>query len=98
MNLHPYRRSTYTLESWAIEWRSDNRIDGATRHFIHDQTKSVGTGSRFGVLLFSTRAAARSYRQEEFGYIRERPDLRAEPHGWKFPQIVRVRVTAEIVP
>jgi len=32
------------------------------------------------VKLFETRKAARAYANERFGYIRERPDLRRDPH------------------
>lgn len=68
---------------WALKWRSKNRLAGKTEYLFGD---------------FKTRAEARQHRDKEFGYIRHRPDLRCEPHGWKLPAVVRVRiiVTEEI--
>ena len=43
-------------------------------------------------LLFKTRAAAMEYREEKYGYIRRRADLRREPFGWQMPSIVKVAV------
>lgn len=43
-------------------------------------------------LLFTTRSEARRYICERYGYIKTRPDLQAEPHGWKMPVPVRVAV------
>ena len=68
---------------WAIEWRSKNRLDGERRHFIW---------APLGPVLFDTRQRARGYVEDIYGYIRERPDLRAEPHGWRMPRAVRVEV------
>jgi len=45
--------------------------------------------------VFRTRAEARVYRDERFGCIRNRPDLKAEPHGWKMPQVVKVSLSIE---
>jgi hypothetical protein len=42
--------------------------------------------------LFLTKAEATAYANERYGYIKTRPDLRAEPHGWRMPQPVRVAV------
>lgn len=30
-------------------------------------------------------------------FIKTRPDLRKEPHGWRLPKAVRVKVTCEAV-
>jgi len=82
---------TADLRAWAVEWHSKNRLDGNRRHLIwgHDHTKP-------GFFrLFRTRAEARTFIEERFGYIRERPDLRAEPNGWYMPQAVRVEVNRE---
>jgi len=68
---------------WALEWYSKNRIDGEKKHLVH----YLGL-----VKLFRTREKAREYRDERFGYIRNRPDLRKEPHGWRLPQPVKVKV------
>jgi hypothetical protein len=42
--------------------------------------------------VFPTRRACRAYIDVHFGYLRERPDLRAEPYGYRMPQAVRVTV------
>jgi hypothetical protein len=72
---------------WAILWRSNNRVDGKREHLRGD-----GTGLP---LMFTTRAHCRAYIRGVFGYIQSRPDLRAEPHGWKMPQAVKVLVSIE---
>lgn len=43
--------------------------------------------------LFRTRREAREARDQEYGYIRHRPDLRAAPHRWRLPDVVRVKVS-----
>ena len=65
---------------WALKWREESLLDGKYEYLFGD---------------FKTRAAARQHREKKFGYIRRRPDLRKEPFGWKFPAVVRVRVTTE---
>ena len=73
------------MSLWGMEWYSHNRRDGVTRHLIW----------RDGLpLLFTTRAECREAIDRMWGYIRGRPDLRAEPHGWRVPRAVRVTVTA----
>lgn len=71
---------------WGLQWRSVNRRDGEQSHLLNDQ---------FIPVLFRTRAEARQYAEAEYGYIKHRPDLRGEPHGWRMPRPVRVRVTME---
>lgn len=68
---------------WAVQFRSDNRLDGRTRRIIWKAGEP---------LLFFTRAAARAWVKEHLDYIGKRPDLRREPHGWKVPRVVRVTV------
>lgn len=62
-------------------------------------------GGRFGVrlmgrggdmLLFRTRSEAREWIEKEYGYLRTRPDLQAEPHGWKMPIPVRVVIGVDM--
>lgn len=71
---------------WALLWRSDNWLDGRREHLVYDERVPV---------LFRTRQEARDWRDERYGYIRERPDLRREPHGWRLPLPVKVRVVLE---
>lgn len=70
---------------WAAEWRSENELDGVTRHLIQ-------TPDHPCVFLFRTRKACQAWIRHNYGYIAKRPDLRREPHGWRMPQPVRVEV------
>lgn len=70
-------------KAWAVLWHSHNAIDGAVEHLVCEAGVPV---------LFSTRARARAYVSERYGYIKNRPDLRAPPHGWRMPRAVRAIV------
>lgn len=75
-----------THAAWAVMWRSQNRMDGFRAWLL-------GTPDHpCRALLFDTRAAARDFIKEKYGYIRTRPDLRTEPHGWKIPVPVKVKI------
>ena len=80
---------------WGVLWISENKLDGVTRHLVLSCCKPVLFTTRAPV-LFTTRAQARRYIEENYGYIRKRPDLRREPHGWKMPVPVKVTVEASI--
>ena len=71
---------------WGGMWRSENKLDGKTQHLLNR-----GGGVP---LLFRTRKEVREFINQDYGYIREREDLREEPHGWKMPIPVRVKVIA----
>ncbi len=71
---------------WGVLWRADNKLDGYREHLCWDWMDHGRTGPK----LFRTRQEARVWRQDRYNYIRIREDLRAEPHGWKFPAIVKV--------
>ena len=74
---------------WAVKWHGHFHFDGAfsSEWFALD---SFVFGSR--PLLFTTRAKARTYIDEKWGYIRTRTDLRQPPHNWRMPVAVRVQV------
>lgn len=72
---------------WAGLWRSENRIDGKSEHLLCSGCLPI---------LFSSRRQAREHIDALYGYIRKRPDLKAEPHGWKMPIPVRVKIEIEI--
>ena len=76
------------LQAWGIEWHSRNRLDGDRRYLIWD--RAAGDTGFFH--LFRTRASCRAYIEEKYGYIRTRPDLQREPHGWRMPQAVKVQI------
>lgn len=40
-----------------------------------------------------TRAQCREWIEKQYGYIRDRPDLREAPHFWRVPRAVKVTVT-----
>jgi len=69
---------------WAAEWRSKNLLDGERRHIIYKDLLPA---------LFRTRRECRSFIKERYGYIANRPDLRNEPHGWRTPQAVKVKLS-----
>jgi hypothetical protein len=79
----------YKAVRFAVVWRSRNTLDGYHEHFV--------TTSRACVDLYRTRKEAREAAEATFGYIRDRPDLKAEPHGWMMPVVRRVIVTVKIV-
>ncbi len=68
---------------WAVRWRSRNTLDGETRHLLHANGVPA---------LFKTRRKAREYAAAQYGYIKTQADLRREPHGWRMPQPVKVKL------
>lgn len=68
---------------WTIKHIHENQLDGHVEHFER-------SGGDF--VLFHSRASARRFAKERYGYIAHRPDLKAEPFGWHMPQVVKVRV------
>lgn len=68
---------------WGVEWHSKNKLDGNQRYIMWENCLP---------LIFPTRQQARDYITRRYGYIRHRSDLRREPHGWRVPQAVRVKV------
>ena len=77
------------LRLWAVLWQSDNRLDGRQRRLVWPPHRPCWPQ------LFRTRRECREFIEREYGYIRTRPDLRREPHGWRMPKAVRVRITEE---
>jgi hypothetical protein len=74
-----------SAKAWALVWWSRNRLDGERRHMLRED---------FVPLLFATRREARDYAAHHYGYVRTRPDLRNEPHGWRMPYPIRVTIEA----
>ena len=68
---------------WAAEWHSNNELDGECRHIIYENCLPA---------LFRKRKECRAFIKDKYGYIADRPDLRAEPHGWRIPQAVKVEI------
>ena len=76
-------------EAWALKWDTTNALDGRRTYFC-------GEGGTIPA-LFKTKAQATKYARETWGYLNKRPDLRAEPHCWRIPKAVRVRIKIEEV-
>jgi hypothetical protein len=72
---------------WAAKWSRTNKLDGHGEHLILYEWRTNQPR-----LLFRTRAECRAWIEKEYGYIREREDLRREPHCWRLPQAVKVKV------
>lgn len=70
---------------WGALWVSESELSGRIEHLVNDNLLPV---------LFTTRRAARQWIEDHYGYIRDRADLRAEPHGWRVPRAIRVCVRA----
>ena len=68
---------------WAAEWYSKSKLDGEKQHLIYNDGV---------VLLFKSKKKCSEYIKDRYGYISKRKDLRAEPHGWRMPQPVKVTV------
>ena len=77
--------SELTMAIWGLEWRSNNVLDGERKYLIYQDTLPC---------MFKTRREARCYLRDRYGYIRTRPDLRVEPHGWKMPRVTKLIVKA----
>jgi hypothetical protein len=67
---------------WAIKHSSRNRLDGYREWLAHENCVPM---------LFTTRTAARAHIVKKMA-IYSRPDLRREPHGWKTPRVIRVKI------
>jgi hypothetical protein len=77
---------------WMVEWRSCNRLDGVNNHLVYRHPHI--TGKEWSI--FETKKACKKFIDEHYGYIRTRKDLRSEPHGWRMPHPVKVKITKEI--
>ena len=80
-----------THRAWAILRRSDNLLDGY-REWLEGEPNGT-THTR----LFATRKLAREHIAKEWGFLKSRPDLQREPHGWRMPRVVAVSVTIAIL-
>ena len=69
---------------WAGQWYSRNKLDGIKTHILYKDLLPA---------LFRTRRECREYIKTNFGYIKYRRDLREEPHGWRLPRAIKVKLT-----
>ena len=68
---------------WAAQWYSKNHLDGERRHILYRDCLPA---------LFRTRRECRAFIKDRYGYIKEREDLRRQPHGWRLPRAIKVKV------
>lgn len=73
---------------WAAKWHSKNRRDGETNYLILFDCQSP----TLFFMVFKTRQACRAFIKKRYGFIADRPDLQAEPFGWRVPQAVKVEI------
>lgn len=71
---------------WGAMWRSENKLDGVTRHIICNDLFPA---------MFYTREQVRKYIKVRYGYIAKRKDLQREPHGWQMPIPVRLKIAVK---
>jgi hypothetical protein len=79
-------RLASTVFRWGVMWYSKNEMDGVRKHLMYT-SQDYYTNIP---LLFRTRREARKHITEKWGYIKDRKDLRVEPHGWRMPRAVKV--------
>ena len=68
---------------WCALWQSNNKLDGKREHLLR-----VG----YIPIIFRTKKLCKQWIDGEYGYIKTRKDLRVEPHGWRLPKPVKVKV------
>lgn len=71
------------VQLWAPKWFSKNRTDGTRRNLVWHNLHPA---------IFRSRSECRDFIDQHYGYIRARPDLQKEPHGWRVPTAVKVKV------
>lgn len=69
---------------WGAMWHSVNSLNGEVRHLMCRGLMPV---------LFLKRKESVAWINQHYGYIRNRPDLRLEPHGWRLPKPIKVRIS-----
>ena len=68
---------------WGILWRQENKLEGRRQYLLYRDRMPY---------LASTRMEARKIINFHWAYLNYRDDLRREPHGWKMPIPVKVRL------
>lgn len=75
-----------TRQYWVVLHRRNSLLDGKVEHIQMSDCFPK---------FFHTRKEARSFIKEKFGYLKNRPDLRAKPHGIRAPIAIKATVTIE---
>lgn len=71
---------------WSLLWEQNNKLDGYQSHIIYENLIPK---------LFNTRQQARSFAKERYGYIKHRKDLRVEPHKWRMPKPIKIKLEVQ---
>jgi len=74
-------------QCWGVLWRSKSKKSGVCQCLMFNSS-GVAT-------LFRKKRLAVEWIEKEYGFIRTRVDLRAEPNGWRMPVPVKVTLTAD---
>lgn len=78
---------------WAIKWDYTSPLDGRRKYLAGGaRIARPDAFSGYTIMVFATRAQARRFIADEYGYLASRPDLRLPPYCWKMPKAVRVTV------
>ena len=78
------RKNNLTRYCWGALWYSKNILDGITKHIIYENCLPA---------LFRTKKEAMQFIKQKYGYIATRKDLREEPHGWRMPKPIRIKIS-----
>lgn len=70
---------------------------GGVWHDTKDPRGSHILFEDFVPALFTTRREARAYIEKKYGYIRNRPDLRAAPFKWRMPVAVKLSIKLGVI-
>lgn len=79
---------------WGIVKSSDNWLDGAREWF--DPAWQNGLNMVPMPRMYVTRREAREACTRMRNDLKGRPDLQAQPHGWKMPRVCKIKVTFEL--
>ncbi len=78
------KKNKLKVERWGAVWHSKNRLDGITRYIIFENYLPV---------MFVTKREIQDYIKKRYGYIATRKDLRVEPHCWRMPKPVKLKIS-----
>lgn len=83
------RKNDIVIERWGALWRSNNKLDGVNQHIIFENYLPA---------LFLTKKEAIKFIKQKYGYIATRKDLRDEPHGWRMPKPIKLKISISKLP
>ena len=72
------------VERWGALWHSKSKLNGVRKHIIFENCLPV---------LFCTKKEINEYIKKTYGYIATRKDLRVEPHCWRIPKPIKLKIT-----